>query len=160
MAGNGPAPKEDPVRRNAPTVPMTELEAQEAVYGPELPEGISWHKRTVEWYEAWRRSPQAIVMVDSDWESMIETAVIHTKFWRTAADFTATPASLTNLSAELRRRMAQFGATYEDRLRLRMVIKSPQTQQTEEEEIARAAADAVDYAQRLAEAAANLKKEA
>lgn len=158
MAGRGPAPKEDPIRRNAPTIAKVEVSSDAQVRGPELPEGIKWHPRTVEWYEGWRKSPQASVMVASDWESMIETAVIHTKFWRAAENFTTSPAQLTNLSAELRRRMAQFGATYEDRLRLRMNIKTPHEAKTEEEEIATAAAEAVDYAQRLAKAAGKIKE--
>ena len=54
--------------------------------------------------------------------------------------------------------MAQFGATYEDRLRLRMQITSDASAKTEEEEIQEAAAAAVDYAQRLAKAAGDIKE--
>lgn len=159
IAGRGRAPKEDAIRRNAPTIEKVEVETDEDVRGPELPEGVNWHKRTIEWYEGWRRSPQATVMVATDWEAMIETAVLHTKFWRGAEDFRTSPTMLTNLSAELRRRMAQFGATYEDRLRLRMSIKSDHQVKTEEEQITAAAKEAVDYAQRLAQAAGKIKEE-
>src|SRR6478752_3381519 len=116
---SGPAPKEDPIRRNKPLFEKVEVSAHAELRGPELPVDFEWHPRTIQWYETWRRSPQASVMVDTDWEAMIETAIMHTKFWRAAYDGRTSANAMTNLSAQLKSRMAQFGATYEDRLRLR-----------------------------------------
>lgn len=157
MAFTGPAPKEDPVRRNKPTFEEVNVPRHTVSNSPDLPDGIQWHWRTLEWYQGWRTSPQAAVFVASDWESMLETAFLHTRFWTAVYEGGLKPTELTNLSSELRRRMAQFGATYEDRLRLRMKIEAPKSAETEEEEIKTAAKSVVDYMSRLNEAAADLK---
>lgn len=160
MAGRGPAPKEDPIRRNKPTIPKDEITPDTVVRGFPLPvftvqnqygeeEIFQWHSRTQEWWEKTRRSPQAKVMAESDWEAMVETAMIHTRFYNGGLK----PTEFTNLAAELRRRMAAHGATYEDRLRLRMVIDTAQTEIEQEAEIKEAAKKAVNYLERLTKAA-------
>lgn len=120
MAGIGPQPK-DPkrrVRNNKDPVPTTVLEFVPGEV-PELPtfqidvegqlEEFKWHSRTYVWWEVWRNSPQAELFGQSDWDFLIDTALIHTRFWN----------GNMNVAAELRLRVAKFGATPEDRARLR-----------------------------------------
>ncbi|KDN83463.1 hypothetical protein KCH_49450 [Kitasatospora cheerisanensis KCTC 2395] len=122
MAGTGPAPK-DPsrrARRNKDLQPQTILRFERAE-APELPDfrinagedglvEFVWPERTCEWWETWKASPQAEHFSSTDWEFLLDTALIHAKVW--SGDASAAP--------ELRLRVAKFGATMEDRARLRM----------------------------------------
>lgn len=121
MAGRGPQPK-DPSRRaraNKDPVPQTVLRFEQAE-PPELPtlqmkvEGelveMPWPERTVAWWEMWKASPQAEHFSSTDWDFLLDTALVHARFW--SGDLSA--------AGELRLRVAKFGATPEDRARLRM----------------------------------------
>lgn len=114
MAGRGPAPKPDRVRRNADPTPERFVEADGALHGPELC-GEGWNEATRQWWETWRRSAQAKDFTETDWCFLLDTAFLHTAFWN--GDF--------KLAAELRLRVAKFGATVEDRARLRIGIGKP-----------------------------------
>ena len=117
MAGRGPAPK-DRSRRIRPGkdhVPQSVVSPDDEVRGPELPEGEDWPAQTRRWWETWRRSPQAQTFTDTDWDFLLDTAVLHAQLWN--GHMTA--------AAELRLRVAKFGATPEDRARLRLQIKAP-----------------------------------
>ncbi|BDH04893.1 hypothetical protein [Streptomyces seoulensis] len=123
MGGMGPAPKPEgrKARRNKDTVPQTVLRWERAE-APELPDfriekgdqlvEFYWPQRTREWWQKWIDSPQAEHFGSSDWEYLLDTAVIHARYW------------LGNLSlaGELRLRVAEFGATPSSRARLRMVF--------------------------------------
>ncbi|MFC8658100.1 hypothetical protein ACFUCT_23310 [Streptomyces parvus] len=121
MAGNGPAPKDRKVRRNKDAVPQTVLRWERAE-APELPDfhverdgelvEFVWPARTREWWQMWRDSPQADHFGSSDWQFLLDTALIHARLWR--GEVSAAP--------ELRLRVAAFGATPADRARLRMVF--------------------------------------
>jgi hypothetical protein len=116
MAGRGPAPK--PVlqresRTQARNDAATKLSADGDLRGPDLPEG-AWHPRTLEWWNTWRRSAQAQVMTPTDWDVLMETALLHTELWN----------GDTKAAAELRLRVAKFGATVEDRLRLKIQVEA------------------------------------
>jgi hypothetical protein len=112
MAGRGPAPK-DPSRRarsNSDPNPVTLLRFTETAQ-PALPGGDEkWPQRTREWWAMWGASPQAAHFTATDWEFLLETALLHAKFW----------SGETSVAGELRLRVAKFGATPEDRARLRM----------------------------------------
>lgn len=111
MAGVGPAPK-DPsrrVRRNKDTVALTTIRFEQADQ-PELPEGFDWHPQTVAWWRMWRDSPLSDSFGATDWSFLLDTAVLHTQFW----------SGVAAVGAELRLRVAKFGATPEDRARLRI----------------------------------------
>ncbi|MER7174209.1 hypothetical protein [Streptomyces mesophilus] len=115
MAGRGPAPK-DPVRRarrNAEPSPQTVLRFEQAE-PPDLPwwpgEEGDWPERTRDWWQMWRASPQAEHFSSTDWDFLLDTALIHARLWSGEA----------SAAAELRLRVAKFGATPEDRSRLRM----------------------------------------
>ena len=131
MAGRGPAPKPaaERVRRNADVVPEVTVAADGALHGPELPSSVrfvlgsgdnaetvrSWPAETVAWWETWRRSPQAQTFTATDWSFLLDTARLHALFW----------LGDSSRAQELRLRAAKFGATPEDRLRLRLSIASP-----------------------------------
>ena len=121
MAGRGPAPKEGAVRRNKP-VEKTRLVAGEDPVGPELPDGWlpdeeAWHPATRSWWENWRRSPQASRMLSSpDWDFLLDTALMHHTMWAKGR---------WEFASEVRLRTAKFGATPEDRLRLKAEIETP-----------------------------------
>lgn len=113
MAGKGLPPK-DPSqrrRRNIDPIPTTVVELDGLMYGPELPEKYFWHEQTLIWWDTWRKSPNAQTFTSTDWDFLLDTALIHTQFWNGE-----------NVAAELRLRCAKYGATPEDRLRLRLQI--------------------------------------
>lgn len=121
MAGRGPAPK-DPAkrrRRNADPVSATVVAADGELRGPELPDGIDWPYQTRRWWDTWRRSPQAQTLADTDWDFLLDTALLHADLW----------SGNGSVAAELRLRVAKFGATPEDRARLRMQIGESSDQQ-------------------------------
>lgn len=112
MAGRGPQPK-DPARRaraNKDATPSTSIRFVKAVQ-PELPEGVDWHPRTQAWWAMWGRSPQAEHFMESDWDFLLDTALMHHAMWSKGQ---------WTLAAEVRLRVAKYGATPEDRARLRM----------------------------------------
>lgn len=122
MAGRGPAPK--PVlqresRTQARNDAATKLTADGDVRGPDLPEG-AWHPRTLEWWDTWRRSAQAQVLTPTDWDALMETAILHSELW----------SGDTKVAGELRLRVAKFGATVEDRMRLRMQVDAEVSEAT------------------------------
>lgn len=114
MAGRGPAPKpaERRARANKDPVPTTKLAAR-AVRQPGLPSDIDWHPRTRAWWRTWKSSPQAASFTSTDWSFLLDTALMHHAMWS---------KSQWTLAAEVRLRVAKFGATPEDRARLRMVF--------------------------------------
>lgn len=125
MAGYGPPPK-DPARRlrgNKPTVALRMIEA-ERVQPYDLPEDLlpfdhetlereDWHPATLRWWKRWRDSPLAENLTAVDWSELEATAVLHHEYMRKRS-FT--------LASELRLRMAAFGATPADRMRLRILV--------------------------------------
>lgn len=165
-----PLPRKDDderVNRVPPARSRVDITADGELRGPELPTETrgntqGWCERTKQWWDAWRRSPQAKLMNELDWESMFDAAYIHDAIWRQSFK----PLSgtvLTNLLAELRRREGQYGATFEDRQRLNLHIMTPSGEEDEEAAIEAAAAEAFGYVERLtkkaAEAAEKAKKE-
>jgi hypothetical protein len=128
MAGRGPAPK-DPTkrrRRNAAD-PETVIVPDDELRGPELPEGVlgvdtktgeltEWHPMTLLWWKTWRESAQAQTFTDTDWAFLVDTALMHHAMWEKGQ---------WTLAAEVRLRAAKFGATPEDRARLKLKVDDP-----------------------------------
>lgn len=123
MAGRGPSPK-DPnrrARRNSDPVPLRVIEAR-PVEQPPLPtfhvedDGqlveFQWPARTQEWWTMWAESPLSAEFTSTDWSELLDTAVLHAAFW----------SGRTSVASELRLRVAKFGATPEDRARLRITF--------------------------------------
>lgn len=116
MAGRGPAPRDPSARRRRNAAePLTVVEDDAMVRGPELPDGLDWPDATRDWWEIWRNSPQAQTFTDTDWSFLLDTAILHMEFWD----------GDRSVAAELRLRAAKFGATPEDRARLKIAVTSP-----------------------------------
>lgn len=140
MAGRGSAPKatrsraRDTKRRDEQ---MTKVEADQELRGPELPadvlpDGEEWHPRTLQWWETWRRSPQAQTFIDTDWDFLLDTALMHHTMWRKGR---------WEFASELRLRAAKFGATPEDRMRLKLKVDAPAAAPAAPSETPRSVAD-------------------
>lgn len=121
MAGRGPAPK-DPnrrARRNGDPVPLRVIHAEPTAQ-PELPsltirdDGrivvLDWPDVTREWWQMWAASPLSDEFTETDWSELRDTARLHALFW----------LGDKSVAGELRLRVAKFGATPEDRARLRI----------------------------------------
>lgn len=119
MAGRGPRPKpaDRRARTNKDPVPtrIVEASALEPAELPMdlLPDGEEWHPATLRWWARWCESPLAQNLPAVDWSELEACAVLHHEFMRKRS-FT--------LGSELRLRMAKWGATPEDRARLRITI--------------------------------------
>lgn len=109
MAGRGFAPKDPP--------PDVEVTADGKLRGPRLPklEHGDWPAPTKAWWDNWRRSAQSQTFQPTDWDFLLDTAMLHAKFHEGDA----------SVAGELRLRVAKFGATVEDRARLKMAIGEP-----------------------------------
>lgn len=134
MAGIGPPPKraEHRARRNKQPVELKLLGIVESgiVLQPELPDfdervtvngkevyrKFVWPERTREWWRMWAESPLSVDFTASDWDFLLDTALLHAKYW----------LGDTKLAGEIRLRCAKFGQTPEDRLRLRVDFGEPQ----------------------------------
>lgn len=119
MAGRGPAPAESRTRARD-TVETIKLVSDGKKRGPALPilmikgRRTAWHPQTRRWWENWRKSPQALRMMTApDWDFLLDTALMHHHMW-TSGSF--------EQAAEVRLRVQKFGATPEDRSRLRVEI--------------------------------------
>lgn len=117
MAGRGAAPNPDSIRNldHKDVVPKTKVRASKVLRGQPLPENIDWHPRTLAWWDTWRRSALSETFGGTDWDFLLETALLHTAFW--LGDH--------KLAAELRLRVGKMGATAEDRFRLHLEVTSP-----------------------------------
>jgi hypothetical protein len=119
MAGRGPAPKDyasrdrDQARRHA----STPIVADGELRGFDLPplDDAEWHPATVQWWATWRSSAQATTFTPTDWSFLLDTALLHDALWHGRPD----------AAGELRLRVAKFGATPEDRARLKMEVTTP-----------------------------------
>lgn len=112
MAGMGPAPK-DPsqrARRNKDVVGTIRLPFQPYT-PPDLPAGIEWHPVTARLWDVWRESPMSKIMGETDWAYLLDTMLMHNAMWSKGR---------WEFAAEVRLRLAQFGATPLDRMRLRI----------------------------------------
>lgn len=123
---SGPAPNPGRVRRNKDTMsPFKTLFDDGILRGPDL-ESISpefnWHPKTIQWWHRWRSSPQAQLMTDTDWDVMEVAARIYNEIVTLQASPGAKTTDIAQLSRELDRKTANYGATYADRLKLRFVI--------------------------------------
>jgi hypothetical protein len=128
MAGMGPPPKpaERRARRNADPVAQTVLPFKPA-QAPDLPDvmpggddqdgGRPWPAATVRWWWMWQDAAQAELMTATDWSYLLDTAILHARLW----------LGDVGVAGELRLRVAKFGATPEDRARLRITFADADT---------------------------------
>jgi hypothetical protein len=123
MSGRGPRPKPEDqrARRNSNVLQLRVIHAQPQAQ-PDLPSfyveqdgdlvEFVWPARTQEWWAMWSDSPLAAEFTANDWSELLDTALLHAKYWN----------GHTSLAGELRLRVAKFGATPEDRARLRITF--------------------------------------
>lgn len=122
MAGRGAAPKPDTLRQGTGrTNPnqFAELTTDGEIRGPELPTGQGypeWHPQTLKLYESLRVSALAQTWVNTDWEFLVDTMLLHHSMWA--------KGSWTH-AAEVRLRLGKYGTTPEDRMRLRVAVDQP-----------------------------------
>lgn len=119
MAGRGPAPKPAATRRRRNAVQTTQICLDGQIHGPDLPADTDWHPQTLIWWENWRRSDQASSLQPIEWDFLLDTARLHSEFW----------SGTSSVAGELRLRVAKFGATMEDRLRLHLEAVQPDASQ-------------------------------
>jgi hypothetical protein len=114
MAGYGGQNRKPPdqrARKNKDPIPMRIVEVRPTPQ-PLLPADIDWHSQTVKWWLKWGESALSSHFTDDDWSELLDTALIHNRFWN--GDM--------RVAGELRLRAAKFGATPEDRARLRIQV--------------------------------------
>lgn len=118
MAGHGPPPSENKRRRNEDEFAEHAITVADegVVHGPELPGAGEYGPRTVDWYETWRRAPQAGAFTGTDWQRLAMLAPIVDAYW-------AEPS--TKLLAEIRLNESLLGATHVDRMRARIKVEAP-----------------------------------
>src|SRR5688500_18464644 len=125
MSGRGTAPNESSRRSrpNAEPAPMRIL-LKLIPEQPALPRFVVlveldgelvsqrfvWPERTREWWQMWADSPLSTEFTATDWSELLDTALIHARVW----------SGELRWMPELRLRTAKYGATPEDRLRLRI----------------------------------------
>jgi len=128
MPGRGSPPQKERSRPNDTArraAEFTHIATTGKVFGPVLPAEVSWSPRTTAWWQTWRECAQAFMFTSTDWDFLLDTAVLHNELW----------TGTTGVATELRLRVAKFGASPEDRLRLKLEVdsdvalsKQPQTQ--------------------------------
>lgn len=125
MAGRGAAPSPRRSERSKDAARQDELlEVVDTgtLHGPELPEGVLpdgqvWHEQTRAFWAALRQSPLLADEPDLGWQFLIDTALMHHTMWTKGRwDF----------AGEVRLRVAKFGATPEDRMRLKVKVTRPE----------------------------------
>lgn len=123
MAGRGPAPRQSRSRRRdtaAREAEMATVLDDGDVHGPELPEdvlpdGQEWHPQTRALWSSLRRSPLLAEESPVGWQFLIDTALVHHTMWTKGR---------WEFASEVRLRLSKVGATLEDRMRLKVQIKS------------------------------------
>lgn len=112
IAGRGPAGKPDGRRargnkgKQAQAVFFAESADQ-----PHLPEVRDWPAATRDWWISWGIHPMAEEFTESDWQFLLDTALLHAAVWGDHQ---------LSFLPELRLRVAKYGVTPEDRARLRI----------------------------------------
>lgn len=134
MAGRGPAPK--PAERRArgggpsrdpfPTAVLNLQPAPQPKLPPKRPNGQLWPGQTRKWWRMWGENAQAPAFTAEDWSELLDTAVIHARLWGEGD---------VRVAAELRLRVAKFGATPEDRARLRITFAAADRADTPEKPV-------------------------
>jgi hypothetical protein len=117
MAGRGPAPKAQRVRA---AVELQELAVTGELHGfplPDLADGEEWHPQTLALWESLRESPLLAEEPALGWVFLVDTARMHHLMW--------TRGRWDDYASEVRLRLAKFGATPEDRMRLKVKVIRP-----------------------------------
>lgn len=126
MGSRGPTPKSNSVRRNKHEY-ATEISA-EAQPGRELPKYLPVSTNAAKhFWKVWSESPQSTTWLETDWLELESTTLLVDELYK----------GDTKVAGEIRQRVAKWGATNEDRARLRMKLeeKSEEAPQPTEKEL-------------------------
>lgn len=124
MAGRGPAPKatrsraRDTEKRDAQMETVTgdgELHGKPLPNGV-LPDGDEWHPQTLALWNALRRWPLLAEESELGWQFLVDTMLMHHTMWAKGK---------WEFASEVRLRLAKYGATPEDRMRLKVKVETP-----------------------------------
>lgn len=145
MAFRGRAPKdpEERLRKNTPAFATVYVEWDGKARGPDLPEDYPWCLRARQEWEEFRRSPQSMLCIASDWSYLTDTWLLYDKMWRDPENISA--PQLVTLTSEYRRRMGAYGWTFEDRQKQRIQVHSPYEDNQKEAQIVAEANHHIDY---------------
>lgn len=91
---------------------LAEPHAPQPELPPAMPGGDPWPAETLAWWQMWGESALADTFTAVDWSCLVDTAGVHALMWTGKA----------SAAAELRLRVALFGATPADRARLRITF--------------------------------------
>lgn len=80
---------------------------------PPLPQAVPWPEETMRWWKMWGESPQSELFSATDWDFLLDTALLHAQLWGDGN---------TGVLSELRIRLAKVGATLADRATLRITL--------------------------------------
>lgn len=124
MAGPGRTPKEQRARADDTKKRQAEMRhvSQDGeLRGFPLPDGVlaenqDWHPATQAWWQTWRESAQAQKFTETDWRFLLDTALMHHTMWSKGR---------WEYAGEIRLRVGKFGATPEDRMRLKLSVDTP-----------------------------------
>jgi len=131
----GRAPEKVPFRVvGLPTNPAPELPTHFRITdanedGELVLKKVKYPPETVTWWNAWVNSPLNDGFTVNDWNYLLEVSVIHAQFWL--------DIDRMKCAAELRQRMANYGATPADRARLRIITVTAETAEETAAEAAR-----------------------
>lgn len=116
--GQKARPNKDPIPLRivqmeiAPQPELPSFDVQVTENGEVITKEFYWPDRTRAWWNMWGESGLSDTFTENDWSELLDTALLHAKYW----------SGSLGLAAELRQRAAKFGATPEDRARLRIQI--------------------------------------
>ncbi|WP_433434482.1 hypothetical protein [Nonomuraea sp. CA-141351] len=113
MAGRGPAPKQERIRRNADPVGSIALTSDAVVKAPKLPGYTTYSAKTRAWWDTWAASPQAQAFAPTDWQRLIMLAPLVEQYHQEPK---------AALLSEIRLNEERMGALVADRQRLRMTL--------------------------------------
>ncbi|MFG3582572.1 hypothetical protein [Streptomyces sp. NPDC047990] len=117
----GPRPKDNAVRRNKHE--HAQALSAGATEGRALPPGLGIQSAGARrFWKTWATSPQSTTWAETDWAELEITTKLVDAFY----------LGDTKHAGEIRQRVAKWGATVEDRARLRMTIDGDEDQAPEE----------------------------
>lgn len=115
MGTRGPAPKTNAVRRNKHE-DAVEI-STDAQPGRPLPRTLPVVTQMAkDFWKTWSKSPQSATWIETDWFELQVTTLLVEQL--VLGDY--------KLAGEIRQRVAKWGATNEDRARLRMKLEKPE----------------------------------
>jgi hypothetical protein len=129
----GPRPKENAVRRNKHE--HAQALSGAATEGRALPPGLGIKTAGAKrFWKTWATSPQSSTWAETDWAELEITVKLVDAFF----------AGDAKLAGEIRQRVAKWGATTEDRARLRMTLTPPEDESAGQEAAAVAQTTDID----------------